>query len=94
MSNENVLSLFSSPKFPVRALEWLIAAVAVFGTLFVVAHAYLTGGDAAARVQLVLQGTEMIVATLGAAVVAGALHSLGSAMEADLPGSRRAAAAA
>jgi hypothetical protein len=90
MSSQNVLSPFSSPKFPVRALEWAIAAIAVPGTLAVVAHAYLTGGDGAARVQLVLQGTEMIVATLAAAVIAGALHALGRAMEADLAASGRA----
>lgn len=86
MSNENVLSLFANPKFPRRVLEWLVAAIAVLGPLAVVAHAFATSADAAVRAHLVLQGFEVIAATLVAAVAAGVLHSLANAMESELTG--------
>lgn len=81
MSSQKILSLFINPKFPARVLEWSVAAIAMGGTALVVTHAFLTTSDAAARVQLVLQGCEMIVITLIAAAAAGLLHALAGAME-------------
>ena len=93
MSSQNNLSLFINPKFPARVLEWSIAAISILGTALVVAHAFVTSSDAAVRVQLVLQGCEMIVVTLAAAAAAGALYALSGALE-DRTGTRTELAAA
>jgi hypothetical protein len=90
----NVLASFAHPKFAVRSFEWLIAAIAVLGTLAVVSHAYLEVPDAAVRVQAILHGTYAILVTLAAGLGAGALHSLACEMESSLPGPRQVASAA
>jgi len=90
----NVLASFARPKFAVRSFEWLIAAVAVLGTLLVVSHAYLAVPDAAERVQTILHGLYAILLTLAAGLGAGALHTLACEMESRLPGARQAVAAA
>ncbi len=90
----NFLASFARPKFAVQSFEWLIAAIAVLGTLLVVSHAHLAVPDAADRVQTILHGFFAILVTLVAGLGAGTLHTLACEMESRLPGARQAAAAA
>ena len=90
----NVFTSFARPKFAVRSFEWLIAAIAVLGTLLVVSHAFLAVPDAAERVQSILHGFYAILVTLAAGLGAGALHTLACEMESRLLGSGQAVAAA
>lgn len=90
----NVLASFARPKFAARSFEWLIATIAVLGTLLVVSHAFLAVPDAAERVQTILHGFRAILVTLAAGLGAGALYALACEMESRLAGVRQAVVAA
>jgi len=53
----------------------------MFATLLVVTYAYLASPESAVRVQIVLQGAEVILLTLAAGIVAGTLHAISVASE-------------
>ncbi len=63
--------------FPVL-LSW----GAMLATLVLIAYACLLSPESVLRVRIILQGTEVILITWVAGILAGALHSLGLAAEA------------
>jgi hypothetical protein len=95
MSLQNVFSPFRHRvglSFPAA-----LAIGAMLAVLLVVAYAAFASPASAVRAQIVLQGAEIILLTLCAGIIAGAVHGIGTyseyLMEAALPRSRRNAAA-
>jgi hypothetical protein len=79
MSQQIVSSLNQSR----RALSFpgILAAGTMIATLLVVAYAYFASAEGAVRAHIVLQGAEVILLTLVAGFIAGAVHAIGVASE-------------
>ena len=80
MSQQNVSSFHQSHR--ALSFPWILAAGTMIATLLVVAYAYLASAEGTVRVHIVLQGAEVILLTLVAGIIAGAVHALGVASEA------------
>lgn len=72
---------FSTERRPALSFAGILAWGAMIATLCVLVYACLLSPEALVRVRVILQGAQVIVLTLAAGVLAGALHSASLAAE-------------